>query len=494
MLYDVVVIGGGINGCGCAADAALRGLSVLLCEQDDLASKTSSSSSKLIHGGLRYLEQYNFRMVKQALDEQATLLTTAPHLVRPLPFVLPYTKGLRPAWLLRAGLFLYDHLSPTNPLPYSKPIKRDNYPNYFSSINADINQGFLFYDCQTDDARLTISVALQAQEHGAHIRPHTKLIAAKALDDHWLLTLQPSIGEPIQVKSKTVINAAGPWVQSVADCLNIPIEHTLSYVKGSHIVVPKLYPEDHAYILQHTDKRIVFVMPYHGYSLIGTTELVIHQIEGPQRITPEETTYLFKIIETYFSRSLGQNDIITSWSGVRLLVSNSNKNTSQLSRDYTLELTTHPLPVLTVLGGKLTAYRRLSAEVIDSLKPVFLNLKASISKQIILPGGQWLNHSLKEYEAYAISNYTWLDSDILNHYLTTYGTRTEQILSNCQSMDDMGLVFGPLLRQIEVDYLIREEWALSAEDILWRRTKLGLTITTTDKLSLEHYLNHIKRD
>ncbi|PJD90624.1 MAG: glycerol-3-phosphate dehydrogenase [Legionella sp.] len=488
MLYDVVVIGGGINGCGCAADAALRGLSVLVCEQDDLASKTSSKSSKLIHGGLRYLEQYNFNLVKKSLDEQAVLMRIAPHLVHPLPFVLPHRKTLRPAWLLQAGLFLYDRLSRINPLPNSKKINKEKHPDYFMPLSDDNERGFLFYDCHTDDARLTLSVALQAKEHGATILSHTKFIAAYAQKDHWVLTLQPKIGKSFQISTKSIVNAAGPWAHQVAECLRLPVKQPMTYVKGSHIVVPALYPGQHAYLLQAPDKRIVFVIPYHGHSLVGTTDVLLTKYTDFPSIDAEEIAYLRQIIRTYFQQE--PSEILATWSGVRALCASSDKKASQLTRDYTLEYSSLPLPVVSILGGKLTTYRHVASEAIDHLKKhQFPQWPTSCTKTAPLPGSLWEGHrSLIEYKHYAIRHYAWLDTAVLEHYLTHYGTRTELILKNCTHTDDLGRAFGPILYQKEVDYLRQEEWASSAEDILWRRTKLGLSIRDEAQAALEAYL------
>ena len=313
-IFDLIIIGGGINGCGCAADAALRGLSVLLIEKDDLASKTSSSSSKLIHGGLRYLEYFDFKLVQKALNERQMLLKLAPHLVHPLPIVLPHDKNMRPAWLVRAGLFLYDNLSRINRLPKSRYIKRLSNSPWFLPLVNHLNKGFLFYDCVTDDARLTISNALQAQEHGATIMTQTALIKAATQNHQWQLTLQSRDSKPYQVIGKAVINAAGPWVEPVNQILQIPLQHTMSLVKGSHIMVHKLYEGDHAYLLQHSDHRVVFVVPYHGHTMIGTTDVPFTGKLDDINIENSEIHYLFALIHRYFNKHLALSDIINTWS------------------------------------------------------------------------------------------------------------------------------------------------------------------------------------
>ncbi|MCR9192294.1 MAG: glycerol-3-phosphate dehydrogenase [Gammaproteobacteria bacterium] len=485
-MYDVVVIGGGINGCGCAADATARGLSVLLCEQDDFASQTSSKSSKLIHGGLRYLEQYNLCMVKKALDEQAILMQIAPHLVHPLAFMLPNQTTLRPAWLLRMGLLLYDHLSRSNPLPHSRRLRQTHYPEYFQALHNDIESGFLFYDCQTDDARLTLSLALQAKAQGATLHTRTKLINATAKGKHWVLTLQPQSGDPLQITAKAVINAAGPWVNPVAQAFQRSFTQSLVYVRGSHIVVPALYHGHHAYLLQASDKRVVFVLPYHGYSLIGTTEISVSDPTEASGITAKEIDYFKTIVRTYFKQSLPQP--IATWSGIRTLCAAPGKSITQLSRDYVLDYASDPAPLVSVLSGKLTTYRRLAAEAIDTLQAVFPHMPPSSTKTVILPGGDWQSQGLDAYIAYAQQQYAWLDTPILNHYLSTYGSRSEKILQDCKHQQDLGLRFGPLLYEKEIAYLKQEEWAQTAEDILWRRTKLGLSINIADRERLETYL------
>ncbi len=493
-IFDVVIIGGGINGCGCAADAALRGLSVLLVEQDDIASKTSSSSSKLIHGGLRYLEHLDFKLVKKALNERQMLLKLAPHLVHPLPIVLPYEKNMRPAWMLRAGLFIYDHLSRINKLPGSTWIRRDTQPNLFSPLDSHLNQGFLFYDCGTDDARLTMANALQAKTHGATVMTQTTLISAETIETRegiqreWLLTLQEKSSRPFQVHAKTVINAAGPWVETVNQRLNIPLQHTMTLVKGSHVVVHKLYEGNHAYLLQHDDKRVVFVIPYHDHTMIGTTDVPFISNLDDISIESGEIDYLFALVSRYFNKHLQQSDIINTWSGVRPLLSDNGKNPSSLSRDYSFHFSTHPAPCITLYGGKITTYRQLSRESINLLRAVFPEIPESSTQTSPLPGAMYGSMRFNEYQQYARDKYHWLDDKILERYLESYGTRTEQVLNGCQNMSDLGISFSDSLYEAEVKYLLQEEWAKTCEDILWRRTKLGLAMDADNQRALLNYL------
>ncbi len=496
-MYDVAIIGGGINGCGCAADASLRGLSVFLCEQGDIASQTSSRSSQFIHGGLRYLEHYDLTLVKKALDEQQILMNVAPHLVHPLPFVLPCDPNGRPQWLLQAGLFLYDHLSHTNELPHRKHLYRQEHETYFEPLNHSIKESFLFYDCITNDARLTLVNALQAQQHQAHIETHTTLIDAKIKNNCWELLLESAFKGTYTIQAKAVINAAGPWIQPVGALLQIPLEHHVSLVKGSHLVVHKLYEGDHAYLLQSPDQRIIFVIPYYGYSLVGTTDVPYDKDLKDVSIEPEEITYLSSILQHAFKKPLNPADVITSWSGVRTLISPKNPSSqaqaSTLSRDYEIHFSHDPAPAVTIYGGKITTYRQLAQQAIDTLQIIFPNLSSSKTQYTRLPGSDFVQKTFLAYQRDIRERYHWLEEDILTHYLRTYGTLTNKILQNCHAMDDLGLKFTSILYQREVDYLIQHEWSTCLEDILWRRTKLGLCFDAEDDANLMNYLSNHSR-
>lgn len=492
-IFDVAIIGGGINGCGCAADAALRGLSVVLFEQDDLASKTSSSSTKLIHGGLRYLEYYEFSLVKKAIKERQILLTVAPHLVHPQAFILPYQKHMRSSWVLRFGLFLYDHLSFNNRLPRSKEVSRKK-DAYFEPLKKELNQGYLFYDATTDDVRLTISNALQAKKHGAQIRPRERVIKTEAIDNVWHLTIQPQTGISYQIKAKTIINATGPWVEITSKMMHKPADHKITLVKGSHIVVPKLYEGEYAYFLQNADNRIIFVIPYHGYSMIGTTEVPFNENMDKVHISQEEVDYLTTLVNSYFNKQINSEDIIYSWSGVRPLLASNEKTPSALSRDYYYEITDHPAPLITIFGGKITTYRQLAEEIIDQLKKINHQIPLSLTKNQPLPGATWNSKSLKEYSDFAKEKYSWLDDDLLNRYLLCYGTNTELFLNSCSDIHSLGKKFGKELYEVEINYLIENEWAYSVDDILIRRTKLGLAMNKQEKNDLNQYLTHKYKD
>lgn len=489
-VYDVVIVGGGINGCGCAADAALRGLSVLLCEQDDLASKTSSSSTKLIHGGLRYLEHYDFRMVKKALDERQTLLNVAPHLVKPLGLVLPHVKNMRPSWLIRMGLFIYDHLSRKNILPHTTSVNRNNHATYFEPLNPDITKGFFYYDGFTNDSRLSITNALQAQKHDAKIMTKTKLIHASFTNGKWHLLMQPQQGQSFTVKALSLINATGPWVEQLNQALNLPVKHKMALVKGSHIVTRKLYEGEHAYLLQHTDKRVIFVIPYFGHSMVGTTDVAFTGSPKNLKIDESEINYLLELVNHFFKTSVTRNDIITSWSGVRPLISSEGKAVSKVSRDYDYHFTDINGPLATIYGGKVTTYRQLSAKVVDTLKATFPNLSPSNTQHTPLPGAYFDKLSFVEYCKYAREKYSWLEPQVISHLLATYGTLTEKVLNHKNSIIDLGERFSKTTYQAEIDYLITHEWAQTTEDILWRRTKLGLTMNHKEIEHLERYLNN----
>jgi len=482
--FDVAVIGGGINGCGIAADASMRGLSVILLEQDDLASKTSSSSTKLIHGGLRYLEQYDFGLVRKALTERQILLDQAPNLVFARPFVIPFQHALRPAWLIRAGLFLYDHLSRRNKLPGSKSIYRQSAPQCFLPLKAHINKGFVFYDCCTDDARLTLSNALQAQQHGARIETQTKVHKAEVIDGLWHLTS----GAGQTIRSRTLINAAGPWVESVSEQAGIRNQYKISLVKGSHLVVPRLYEGEQAYLLQHEDKRVVFVIPYHGFTMIGTTDVLFADSPDKLAISADETEYLLDLVERYFKQGILREDIITTWSGVRPLLASSDESPQAMSRDYVFHYSQEPAASVTIYGGKITTYRQLARDAVDTLRAVFPALGESTTDKTPLPGATFGHMAYSDYLVYARTRYQWVDKDLLARLLMTYGTRTEQVLAACHSMEDLGEDFGQGLFQREVDYLMDEEWARDCEDILWRRTKLGLLVGADEVARLQAYV------
>lgn len=485
--YDVVIIGGGINGCGIAAEAAQRGLSVLLLEKDDLGSKTSSKSSNLIHGGLRYLEHFEFSLVKKALDERQVLLNVAPHLVKPAQFVLPYVKKMRPAWLMRLGLFIYDHLSRKNQLPSSKTIYRHNNAAFFTKLQPTIVKGLVYSDAITNDARLCIENAIQARAYGAQILPHSPFVSAQYQSSQWEVHYQHQ-QQPWRCHARCLINAAGPWVNEVITKIQTPLSQPIALIKGSHIVVSKLYEGSHAYMLQHPDKRIVFVAPYHDFTMIGTTDVRLDKIPRDVSISPDESHYLLAVCNQYFTTTLTPKDIVSSWSGIRPLLEDDKDTAQTLSRDYRLSFEYSPGPLLNIYGGKITTYRQLAVEAIEHLKGLFSTLLTSQSHCLPLPGAAGLSGSLNHFHAQMSQKYQWMEQPWLKAMLSRYGTRCRDLLKDAHSIDDLGQHFGHGLFQIEVDWLMQEEWAQDMEDILWRRTKLGLSFSVEEKNALHNYL------
>lgn len=485
--YDLVIIGGGINGTGIARDAAGRGLSVLLCEKNDLASATSSASSKLIHGGLRYLEQRQFSLVRKALHEREHLLHIAPHLIKPLEFILPTNQNIRSPLLIRIGLFLYDHLSMKNSLPRSKAVHSKNTPAYFTPFNSTITKGFSYYDCQVDDSRLVIENALAAKELGADIFTHARFSMISREQSEWQLRLQTQSNKQMNIRAACIVNATGAWVNETNQKLNIPLTQTIQLIKGSHIVINKRFDGQHAYILQHVDNRIIFVIPYQkNYTLIGTTDVPVKTPNDIPSIDNEEIRYLCNTYNSYFNKPIHHQDILHHWSGVRTLATTNSANPSELSRDYKLIVDNSAAPVISIYGGKITTYRILAENVLDLLSSYFSSLQPAWTHQSPLTGGNF--NCIKQYEKQLQQKYSWLNKSLLKRYLSSYGSRLEKILHNCHSMSDLGENFGEQLFSKEIDYLMKEEWALSLDDILWRRTKLGLTLHVKNQKNLENYI------
>lgn len=487
-IHDVLVIGGGVNGCGIAMDAAGRGLKVLLCEQDDLASATSSRSSKLIHGGLRYLEFYQFRLVGKALAERETLLRNAPHIIRPMRFRLPHQPHLRPAWMIRIGLFLYDHLARRETLPGSRGLRFAAD----SPLRPQIVRGFEYSDAWVDDARLVVLTAQAAARHGAQILTRTGCIAAQRADSLWHVTLENrQTGQRSQHRSRALVNAAGPWVDQVlASVVETPVRRPLRLVKGSHIVVPRLHPGEESYILQNTDNRIVFVIPYEDeFSLIGTTDVDYQGNPAAASISAQETDYLLRVVNAHFRQQLSRNDIVWSYAGVRALFDDANGKAQAASRDYALDVDTRPgqAPLLSVLGGKITTYRRLAEQATDQLCELLHSPARAWTAGSVLPGGDFQDRDTLLADLHKL--YPWLPDSLARRFARTYGTLTHELLQGCHGMDDLGRHFGADLYAQEVRYLIQQEWALDAEDVLWRRTKLGLHIKGNAVAALQDFMD-----
>ena len=485
-VYDVVVIGGGINGVGIAADAAGRGLSVFLCEKDDLASHTSSASSKLIHGGLRYLEHKEFRLVREALAEREVLLAKAPHIIRPMRFIMPHRPHLRPAWLIRTGLFFYDHLGKRKKLSGSNNV----YFKADSPLNAAITRGFEYSDCAVDDARLVVLNAMHAREKGAEIETRTHCISAQRQEQHWVVELA-NAQESYQIKAKALVNAAGPWVaQFIQQDLQLKSPYGIRLIQGSHIVVPQLYEGEKAFIMQNDDRRIVFAIPYlDHYTMIGTTDREYHGDPAQVEITQDEIDYLLKVSNAHFKQQLSQADIISTFSGVRPLCDDESDNPSAVTRDYTLALSQQDdqAPLLSVFGGKLTTYRKLAESAMQQLKAFFPEMSGSWTATEALPGGENME-SVEQLVQEIYAQVSDASEALVKRWAAAYGSRVWKILGDATSVQQLGQHFGQGLYAKEVDYLCHFEWVTTSQDILWRRSKLGLSFMPSEELALDAYL------
>lgn len=489
-IYDIAVIGGGINGVGIAADAAGRGLSVFLCEKDDLASHTSSASSKLIHGGLRYLEHYEFRLVREALAEREVLLAKAPHIVKQMRFVLPHRPHLRPAWMIRAGLFLYDHLGKREQLAGSKSLKF----GADSALKSEITKGFEYSDCWVDDARLVVLNAMAAREKGAHVHTRTHCVNARRSNGLWHLHLERADGSLFSIRAKALVNAAGPWVAKfIRDDLKMESPYGIRLIQGSHVIVPKLYEGEHAHILQNEDQRIVFTIPYlNQFTLIGTTDREYTGDPAKVAITDGETDYLLNVVNAHFKKQISRDDILHSYSGVRPLCNDESDNPSAVTRDYTLALSGsgQEAPLLSVFGGKLTTYRKLAESAMTQLAPYFTQMQPSWTANAPLPGGE--NMTTPQALCSAIRDkFDWVPTALARRWATTYGSRTWRMLEGVHNLSDLGELIGADLYTREVDYLCSDEWAVDARDILWRRSKLGLFTTPAEQEKLQQYLDKV---
>jgi glycerol-3-phosphate dehydrogenase len=483
--FDLLVVGGGINGVGIARDAAGRGLKVLLCEKGDLAGATSSASSKLIHGGLRYLEHGGFRLVREGLAEREVLLRMAPHLVRPLNFVLPQGEGSRPAWLIRAGLFLYDRLGGGRSLPGSRSVKFTP-DNLGAPLREGVRSGFMYSDCRTDDARLTIANARDAALRGAEILSRTALVSARRESAHWRAILSTDTGDPREITARILVNAAGPWVLDVLARAGLFARFTLRLVKGSHIVVPRLYEGKHAYLLQNEDRRIVFVIPFErDFSLIGTTELPFDGDPARAEITDEEIAYLCRAVGRWFSAPPSPADVIWNFAGVRPLYDDRARSASAVTRDYAFDVDTAGAPALSVFGGKLTTYRRLAEHVLERLEAYLPAAGLPWTANSILPGGE-------DFDPNTVTvlwrQYPFLGEATADRLARSYGSEAHEVLGGTPG-DDLG--HG--LYEAELRWLIDKEWARTAEDVLWCRTKLGLRFTPAEARALGDYVNRLPR-
>lgn len=490
--YDLLIIGGGINGTGIARDAVGRGASVMLVEMGDLAGATSSASTKLIHGGLRYLEYYEFDLVRKALKEREVLWRMAPHIAWPLRFILPHHKDLRPAWLLRLGLFLYDHLGGRKLLPSTKTVRLDQAP-FSQGLKQLFQKGFEYSDCWVDDARLVVLNARDAADRGADIKTRTKCVSARRDGDHWTAVLRNlSTGEESTVTAKVVVNAAGPWV---ADMLSgvVGSNNTsrIRLVKGSHIIVPRQFNHDRCFIFQNGDGRIVFAIPYEtDFTLVGTTDVDFTDDLGKVEISKDEIDYLCKAVSEYLEKPVTPADVVHTYSGVRPLYDDGAKDAKAATRDYVLELDggAETPAVLSVFGGKITTYRKLAEQVLAKLEP-FLPFKRGVwTAYAPLPGGDFNVTGFDEQVAALQKDYSFLPAVFASRLTRLYGTDARFILGEAASLGDLGKCFGYNLYEAEVKWLIGREWARTAADVLWRRTKLGLRLSREEAAELETYM------
>lgn len=481
---DLFIIGGGINGAGIARDAAGRGLSVVLCEKDDLAQGTSSRSGKLVHGGLRYLEYYELRLVREALIEREVLLESAPHIIWPMRFVLPHSADDRPAWLIRLGLFLYDHLGGRKRLPGTRALDLRRDPEG-APLKPKYTKGFEYSDCWVDDARLVVLNALDAAEKGAKVLTRTACTSARREGGLWRVEMTDTrTGTRRTVMARALVNAGGPWVNDIIGRVTgTNSSRNVRLVKGSHIIVPKFWEGAQAYLIQNHDKRVIFINPYEGdKALIGTTDIPYDG--AAEKVTADETEidYLIAAVNRYFTQGLRRADVLESFSGVRPLYDDGAGNPSAVTRDYVFDLdTTGGAPILNIFGGKISTFRKLAEHAIQRLQPYFPQMKGDWTARGTLPGGNLPEGDVALFMAELAKAYPWLPRDLARHYTRLYGSRTAKLIGARQSLAEMGRRFGPLLYEAEVRYLAAHEWAETAEDILWRRTKHRLHMTPAEQ-------------
>lgn len=494
MVYDVFVIGGGVNGCGIARDAAGRGLSVFLAEQNDLASGTSSASTKLIHGGLRYLEHYEFRLVREALIEREVLLQSAPHIIWPLRFILPHHNGLRPRWMIRLGLFMYDHLGGRKILPPTRSVDL-TIDETGKPLKEEFTRGYEYSDCWVEDSRLVVLNARDAKNHGAEIRTRTKVVTARRDGREW--TIDILSGDKTEtIRAKALINSAGPWVSQVLGQVvghNDPAK--IRMVKGSHLVVDKLYDHDRCYIFQNADGRICFAIPYeHNYTLIGTTDEDHRGDPGKPEISDAEIDYMLEAVSEYFKKPVTRTQLKWAYSGIRPLYDDGASKAQEATRDYVLKLD-HPegqAPILSVFGGKITTARKLAESVMDEIKPFFPNMKGKWTAASKLPGGDIGYDAVETHIINLQHKYSFLKPANIRRLFRAYGTEVESILGDARFAADLGDAIGPLTVK-EIDHLKSREWAVTADDILWRRSKLGLHMKPEEQEALRVYMEGEKK-
>lgn len=485
---DLIVIGGGINGAGIAVDAAGRGLSVLMLEAQDLACATSSNSSKLIHGGLRYLEHYEFRLVSEALAEREVLLKMAPHIAFPMRFRLPHRPHLRPAWMIRIGLFMYDHLGKRTSLPASKGLRFGSE----SVLKPEIVRGFEYSDCWVDDARMVLANAQMVERKGGKVMTRTRATSARRENGLWVVEAEDiDTGEKFSWKARGLVNATGPWVKEFFDDgMKLPSPYGIRLIKGSHIVVPRAHAQKQAYILQNEDKRIVFVIPWMDeFSIIGTTDVEYHGDPKNVKIDEDEINYLLNVYNDHFKKQLTREDIAWTYSGVRPLCDDESDSPQAITRDYTLDIHDEngQAPLLSVFGGKLTTYRKLAEHALEKLTPYYKCIGPAWTKECVLPGGD-INGDREDYAAKLRRKYPFISESLARHYARTYGSNSELILSGITSLEGMGEHFGHELYEAELRYLVEHEWVRRLDDAIWRRTKLGMWLSEEEQARVAQWL------
>ena len=486
---DLLVIGGGINGTGIARDAAGRGLRVLLCERDDLAAHTSSASTKLIHGGLRYLEHGEFRLVRKALQEREVLLEAAPHIIRPLRFVMPQDSHLRPSWMIRAGLFLYDHLARRRRLPGSGALDLRHHPAG-TALQSRFRRGFVYSDAWVEDARLVVLNAVDAAERGATVLTRTPLERAVRDGENWRATLRPTAAPPFEVETRAIVNAAGPWVDEVLGrVLHRDATRQLRLVKGSHVIVRRLFDHEFAYLFQNPDGRILFAIPFErDFTLLGTTDVEYHGEPAEVAIDAAEVRYLCDMATRWFRRPVEPHEIVATYSGVRPLLDDAAGSAASVTRDYLLELDDEQPPLLSVFGGKLTTYRRLAEEALERLAPQLGHSVRGWTHRATLPGGDLPDGDFARFEHSLAQQWPWLPAVLRQRWARAYGTRVAWMLQDADSIAALGEQVLPGLHTVEIDWLRRHEFARCAEDILWRRSRLGLHLPSDAAARLDAWL------
>jgi glycerol-3-phosphate dehydrogenase len=494
-VFDLLIVGGGINGAGIARDAAGRGLSVMLVEAEDLAQHTSSASTKLIHGGLRYLEYGEFRLVREALIERERLWGMAPHIIWPLRFVLPQLHSPRPAWMVRLGLWLYDHLGGRKRLPATETIDLARAPQG-AGLNPGARKAFVYSDCWVEDSRLVVLNAMDAATRGAAIRTRTRLVSAQRSGKEWIATIADTAGQHT-VRARGMINAAGPWVEDVLQRTRDPAragnqrDRGVRLIKGSHIVLPRLYPGDHAFLLQNPDRRVVFAIPYEGeFTLIGTTDEAWTAPPGPATISEHETAYLLETVRRYFAADVGPDDVRWTYAGIRPLYDDHAANASAVTRDYVLDLDAPAggAPLLSVFGGKITTFRKLAEHALEKLAPHFPMAGPAWTAGAVLPGGDLPGGDFDAYVADLAGEHPAIPRPLIRRLARAYGTRAEQVLAGAHGVADLGRDFGAGLTEAELIYLARHEWAVSAQDVLWRRSKMGLHVLPQTAAQIDAFL------